>query len=76
MAELAEDFHTDVIGTLSHSEQVILAEEQKKTLIECYPDSDMAEEYRALARQMYRICGGTLEGKSDTVMVADVQEED
>lgn len=76
VAELAEDFHTDVIGTLSHSEQVILAEEQKKTLIECYPDSDMAEEYRTLARQMYRICGGTPEGKSDAVMAEDVQEEE
>lgn len=50
--ELADDFHTSVIGILSHSEQVILAEEQGKTLMECYPDSAMAEEYRALARAM------------------------
>jgi len=55
--ELADDFHTDVIGILSHSDQVILAEEQKKTLMECYPESEMAEEYRVLAKQMYRICG-------------------
>ena len=54
--ELAEDFCTSVIGTLSHSEQVPLSEEQKKTLMECYPDSDMAEEYRTLAKQMYAIC--------------------
>lgn len=50
--ELADDFHTSVIGMLSHSEQVILAEEQGKTLMEYYPDSAMAEEYRALARAM------------------------
>ena len=50
--ELADDFHTSVIGMLSHSEQVILAEEQGKTLMECYPDSAMAEEYRALAQAM------------------------
>lgn len=50
--ELADDFHTSVIGMLSHSEQVILAEEQGKTLMECYSDSAMAEEYRALARAM------------------------
>lgn len=56
VAELAEDFRTSVIGTLSHSEQVPLSEEQKKTLIECYPDSAMAEEYRTLAKQMYAIC--------------------
>ena len=29
VAELADDFHTAVIGTLSHSGQVALAEEQK-----------------------------------------------
>ena len=55
--ELADDFQTTIVGTLSHSEQVILAEEQKKTLLECYPESEMAEEYRVLARQIYRICG-------------------
>ena len=54
--ELAEDFRTSVIGTLSHSEQVPLSEEQKKALMECYPDSAMAEEYRILAKQMYAIC--------------------
>ena len=31
VAELADDFHTAVIGTLSHSEQVALAEEQGMT---------------------------------------------
>ena len=54
--ELAEDFRTSVIGTLSHSERVPLSEEQKKALMECYPDSAMAEEYRTLAKQMYAIC--------------------
>ena len=54
--ELAEDFRTSVIGTLSHSEQVPLSEERKKTLMECHPDSAMAEEYRTLAKQMYAIC--------------------
>ena len=63
VAELADDFHTDVIGTLSHSAQVAQAEEQGKTLLECYPDSVMAEEYRTLARQMYAICNGDSEKK-------------
>ena len=67
VAELAEDFHTSVIGTLSHSELVALAEEQQKTLMECYPESEMAEEYRALAVQMYRICGGVLKDENDAV---------
>lgn len=75
MAELADDFHTAVIGTLSHSGQVALAEEQKKTLMECYPAGEMADEYRALAMQMYRICGGILEAKSDKVRSGYIQEE-
>ena len=65
VAELAEDFHTSVIGTLSHSELVALAEEKQKTLMECYPESEMAEEYRVLAAQMYRICGGVLKDGND-----------
>lgn len=56
VAELAEDFQTEVIGTLSRSEQVPMAEEQGKILLECYPDSDMAEEYRVLARQILETC--------------------
>ena len=67
VAELADDFQTEVIGTLSHSSQVALAEEQQKTLMECYPESEMAEEYRALAVQMYRICGGVLKDENDAV---------
>ena len=67
VAELAEDFHTEVVGTLSYSEQVVFAEEQKKTLIECYPDSDMAEEYRVLARKMYSICESSQTEKKNAV---------
>ena len=67
VAELADDFQTTVIGTLSHSSQVALAEEQQKTLMECYPESEMAEEYRALAVQMYQICGGVLKDENDAV---------
>ena len=33
-----------------------MAEEQGKILLECYPDSDMAEEYRVLARQILAAC--------------------
>ena len=56
VAELAEDFHTEVVGTLSHSKQVTLAEEQGKILLECYPDSEMAQEYRLLAKQILKTC--------------------
>ena len=33
--------------------------------MECYPESEMAEEYRVLAAQMYRICGGVLKDGND-----------
>lgn len=54
--ELAEDFHTKVIGTLSRSELVQEAEVLGKTLLEVYPDSEMAEEYRTLAEQILEEC--------------------
>ena len=54
--ELAQDFDTKIVGTLSHSEQVTMAEEQGKILLECYPDSAMAQEYRLLAKQILKIC--------------------
>ena len=54
--ELAEDFETKVIGKLTHSDLVTDAEEQGKTLMECYPESKMATEYRILAEQILNLC--------------------
>ena len=48
VAELADDFKTSVVGTLSRSEQVLLAEEKQQILLEAFPDSEMADEYRKL----------------------------
>lgn len=56
--ELVEDFHSGTIGYLSRSELVMKAEEQGKTLMECYPDSEMAEEYRTLTEQILNVCEG------------------
>ena len=47
---LADDFHSEIIGALHRSDLVTDAEEQGKTVLEAYPQSDMAEEYRAIAR--------------------------
>ena len=41
VAELADDFKTSVVGTLSRSEQVLLAEEKQQILLEAFPDSEM-----------------------------------
>lgn len=50
--ELAVEFHTEILGTLNHSEVVLEAEEMKQTVLEAYPESEMAEEYRTLAKQI------------------------
>ncbi len=57
-AELAEDLRSAIIGSLHRSETVQEAEELGKTVLEAFPDSAMAEEYRALARQVLRQAGG------------------
>lgn len=56
VAELAEDIHSEVVASLSRSETVQEAEELKKTVIEAFPDSEMAAEYRALAKKLLEIC--------------------
>lgn len=53
--ELAEDIHSEIIGTLSRSDTVQEAEELAKTVIEAFPDSEMAEEYRVLARKLVEV---------------------
>ena len=48
--ELANDFHSRIIGTLHRCDLVTEAEELGKTVISAFPDSEMAAEYRALAK--------------------------
>ena len=57
VAELAEDIHSEVVATLSRSDTVQDAEELGKTVVEAFPDSPMAAEYRALARKLLEVCG-------------------
>lgn len=51
--ELAADFQTSIIGSLSRSKTVQDAEELGKTVIEAFPHSPMADEYRTLADAVY-----------------------
>ena len=60
VAELAEDIHSEVIATLSRSDTVQDAEELGKTVVEAFPDSHMAAEYRALAKVLLEKCGVTV----------------
>lgn len=58
--ELAGDINTVIAGRLSFSETVQAADELKKTVIEAFPDSPMADEYRCLAQSICSICGVAL----------------
>jgi len=55
--ELASDINSEVIATLSRSDTVQDAEELGKTVIEAFPESEMAKEYRNLAKTLLKICG-------------------
>ena len=55
--ELAEDIHSEIVATLSRSATVQEAEELGKTVVEAFPESDMAGEYRALAKKLLEVCG-------------------
>ncbi len=55
--ELAEDFHSEIIGVLPQSALVQEAEAMGQTVLEAYPDSAMADAYRALADRMLAKCG-------------------
>lgn len=57
VAELAEELHTEIVGTLDRSDLVQQAEEENKTVVEAFPHSAMAEAYRTLARQILAACG-------------------
>ena len=58
VAELAGDIHSTVVGALDRSDLVLEAEELGKTVVEAFPDSDMARQYRTLADAVLMAAGG------------------
>lgn len=54
--ELASDINSEIVGELSRSETVTDAEDLGKTVIEAFPENEMAEEYRKLAKTLLEIC--------------------
>ena len=52
--ELADDFHTTVVGELTRSSTVWDAEELGRTVVAAFPDSEMAGEYRRLAEKLIK----------------------
>ncbi len=47
--ELANDLHTQIVGDLHRNALVTEAEEKGQILLQAFPESEMAEEYRMLA---------------------------
>ena len=56
--ELAGDISSRIIGALDWSPLVQQAEERHMTVLEAFPDSPMAEQYRELARRVLDVCRG------------------
>ena len=54
--EFARDADSQIVKILPRSSWVQRAEEQHKTVVEAFPESDMAEEYRELADRVLQIC--------------------
>jgi len=54
--ELAGDIHSQVVASLNRDDIVQEAEELRKTVVEAFPDSNMAQEYRELAKRLLEIC--------------------
>lgn len=57
VAELADDINGRIVGALDRSDSVQDAEELGQTVIEAFPESDMAAQYRALADAVMHACG-------------------
>lgn len=56
--ELARDMDTDIVASIDFSPLAGEAEELGKTVMEAYPDSLMADQYRKLAESVLRTCCG------------------
>ena len=54
--ELAGDISSQIVGSLDFSETVQQAEALSQTVIEAFPESEMAAQYRALADAVLRAC--------------------
>ncbi len=49
--ELARDIHSSIVGSLPFSPTVQKADELQKTVLEAFPESEMAQKYRDLGRK-------------------------
>ncbi len=54
--ELSEDLNMEITGDLSRCDLVPRSEEMGMTVLEAFPESECAEGYRKLAREVLRVC--------------------
>lgn len=54
--EFIENIDSKLVGTLDRDEIVVVAEEDKKTVLEAFPESLMAKEYEVLADNLLKAC--------------------
>ena len=57
-AALASDFHTEVIGALDRSSEIMQAEKQGCPVLSAFPDGNAAAQFRALTDAVLRQCEG------------------
>lgn len=55
--ELAHDINSRIVGTIERSDVVQRAEELQQTVLEAFPESGTAAQYRKLAEAVVKACG-------------------
>ena len=78
--EFIENIDSKLVGTLDRDEIVVVAEEDKKTVLEAFPESLMAKEYEVLADNLLKECGykvseGNLEKLNNKKATSDNKDE-
>lgn len=78
--EFIENIDSKLVGTLDRDEIVVVAEEDKKTVLEAFPESLMAKEYEVLADNLLKACGykvseGNLEKLNNKKVKSDNKNE-
>ena len=78
--EFIENIDSKLVGTLDRDEIVVVAEEDKKTVLEAFPESLMEKVYEVLADNLLKACGykvseGNLEKLNNKKVKSDNKDE-
>ena len=78
--DFIENLDSKLVGILDRDEIVVVAEEDKKTVLEAFPESLMAKEYEVLADNLLKACGykvseGNLEKLNNKKVKSDNKDE-